>query len=119
MPPGKTDVLSVLSSCARCRKMVMKRRTGIFLPIMTILSLSIRWRCTRIMPGKGVGRQLVHFVVDYGRKNGMKAVRLDVYEKNEPAIRLYQKCGFQYIDTVDLGYGKYGLDRFALFQKLL
>lgn len=37
-------------SCARCRKMVMKRRTGIFLPIMTILSLSIRWRCTRIIP---------------------------------------------------------------------
>ena len=69
--------------------------------------------------GKGVGRQLVDFVVDYGRENGMKAVRLDVYEKNEPAIRLYQKCGFQYIDTVDLGYGKYGLDRFALFQKLL
>ena len=34
--------------------------------------------------------------------------KLDVYEKNEPAIRLYQKCGFQYIDTVDLGYGKYG-----------
>lgn len=31
--------------------------------------------------GKGVGRQLVDFIADYGRENGMKAVRLDVYEK--------------------------------------
>lgn len=69
--------------------------------------------------GKGVGKQLVDFAINYGRENGMKAARLDVYEKNEPAIRLYQKCGFQYIDTVDLGYGEYGLDRFALYQKLL
>lgn len=49
----------------------------------------------------------------------MKAVRLDVYEKNQPAIQLYKSFGFQYIDTVDLGYGMYGLDWFQLYQKLL
>ena len=31
--------------------------------------------------GKGVGRQLVDFIADYGRENGVKAVRLDVYRK--------------------------------------
>ena len=49
----------------------------------------------------------------------MKAVRLDVYEKNTPAVRLYEKLGFQYVDTVDLGYSEYGLDRFRLYQHLL
>ena len=49
----------------------------------------------------------------------MKAVRLDVYEKNIPAVRLYEKLGFHYVHTVDLGYSQYGLDRFRLYQYLL
>ena len=55
----------------------------------------------------------------YAAGQGMKAVRLDVYEKNTPAVRLYEKLGFQYVDTVDLGYSEYGLDRFRLYQHLL
>lgn len=39
--------------------------------------------------------------------------------KNCPAIRLHEKLGFGYVDTVDLGYGEYGLDRFRLYQYLL
>ena len=50
---------------------------------------------------------------------GMKAVRLDVYENNLPAIRLYESCGFDYIDSVDLGYSQYGLDSYRLYQRLL
>ena len=49
----------------------------------------------------------------------MKAIRLDVYEKNIPAIRLYERTGFEYIDTVDLGYSMYGLDLYQLYQRLL
>lgn len=61
----------------------------------------------------------MEFVIEYAIQMNMKAVRLDVYEKNIPAIRLYEKLEFQYIDTVDLGYGKYGLDLFKLYQLLL
>ena len=49
----------------------------------------------------------------------MKAIRLDVYEQNTPAIRLYEKNGFQYITTVDLGLGDYGLHKFHLYEKIL
>lgn len=42
-----------------------------------------------------------------------------LYENNMPAIRLYEKMGFHYIGTVDLGYGKYGLDWYKLYQYLL
>lgn len=68
---------------------------------------------------QGVGRKIMEFVLDYAMHKNMKAVRLDVYEKNTPAIRLYEKMGFHYIDKVDLGYTEYGLDWFKLYQRFL
>lgn len=67
----------------------------------------------------GVGKELMEFIFSYAKEQKAKAVRLDVYEKNTPAIQLYEKMGMEYIDTVDLGYGEYGLDYFKLFQLLL
>ena len=67
----------------------------------------------------GVGKDLLDFSVEYSIKSHIKSIRLDVYEKNIPAICLYEKCGFKYIDTVDLGLGNYGLDWFKLYEKLI
>ena len=69
--------------------------------------------------GSGVSQRMLRFAEEQGRKAHVKALRLDVYEKNVPAIRLYQKCGFRYMDTVDLGLGQYGLKWFQLYEKLL
>lgn len=68
---------------------------------------------------KGVGKALMDFIIQYSKDLNMKAIRLDVYEKNTPAISLYKRYGFQYIDTIDLGYSAYGLDKFELYQKIL
>lgn len=67
----------------------------------------------------GVGKALMDFSVEHSIKSQVRSIRLDVYEKNIPAIKLYEKCGFKYIDTVDLGLGNYGLDWFKLYEKLL
>ena len=69
--------------------------------------------------GKGVGRSLLDFSVRLARKAGIKAIRLDVYRKNTPAIGLYEKCGFRYVDTVDLGLAGHGLDFFRLYERVL
>lgn len=69
--------------------------------------------------GKGVGRLLMDFVISRSISENAKAIRLDVYEKNTPAIRLYEKCGFQYTGTVDLGLEAYGLKWFRLYERLL
>lgn len=58
---------------------------------------------------RGIGSMLMDYIVTYAAEVGMKAIRLDVYEKNIPAINLYEKMEFSYVDTIDLGYGKYGL----------
>ncbi|MBZ9623745.1 GNAT family N-acetyltransferase [Clostridium sp. FP2] len=67
----------------------------------------------------GVGKALMDFSIEHSIESQAKSIRLDVYEDNIPAIRLYEKCGFKYIDTVDLGLGNYGLNWFRLYEKLL
>lgn len=67
----------------------------------------------------GVGKTLMDFSCELGKEMNMKSIRLDVYHKNMPAISLYERSGFQYIATVDLGLGHYGLDWFHLYEKLI
>lgn len=67
----------------------------------------------------GIGEKLILFSLSHGYEQGMRSVRLDVNETNLPAIRLYEKCGFQYVNTVDLGLGDYGLYWFKLYEKML
>lgn len=70
------------------------------------------WKC-------GVGNRLIDFSIEHGIEAQVKSIRLDVYEGNIPAIRLYEKCGFKYTGTVDLGLGNYGLHWFKLYEKLI
>ena len=67
----------------------------------------------------GVGRALMDYSFEQAQQSGIKSIRLDVYENNLPAIYLYEKCGFEYIDTVDLGLGNYGLNWFKLYEKVV
>ncbi|MBV3844207.1 GNAT family N-acetyltransferase [Bacteroides eggerthii] len=67
----------------------------------------------------GIGCTLMDYSSELAKQSGMKSIRLDVYENNLPAISLYEKCGFEYIDTVDLGLGNYGLDWFKLYEKVV
>ncbi len=69
--------------------------------------------------GQGIGSELLHFASKLGSKLNLKSLRLDVYEYNVPAIRLYEKCGFHYIATVDIGLSEYNLNWFKLYEKLL
>lgn len=68
---------------------------------------------------RGIGQGLMDFAVEYGLQTDTKALRLDVYEHNLPAIRLYEKNGFKYIESVDLGLSTYGLNKFYLYEKLI
>ena len=67
----------------------------------------------------GIGRALMNYSFELAQQSGIKSIRLDVYENNLPAVSLYEKCGFEYIDTVDLGFGNYGLNWFKLYEKLV
>ncbi|WP_194190669.1 GNAT family N-acetyltransferase [Clostridium chrysemydis] len=66
-----------------------------------------------------IGEKLMDFAYELAENLNMKSIRLDVYENNKPAIKLYEKCGYVYIDTVDLGLREYGLDWFKLYEKVV
>lgn len=83
--------------------------------ILNIHTLAVHPDCFR----SGVGRQLLDFAFCTAKGLQLKAVRLDVYENNIPAIKLYEKLGYNYIERVDLGLGSYGLDWFRLYEKLI
>ena len=60
------------------------------------------------------------YAVCVGEQRNAKAIRLDVYKENLPAIRLYEKSGFKYIGLVDLGLEEiYGLKWYRVFEKVM
>lgn len=69
------------------------------------------------LSGLGVGRRLLEFAGEQAVKEGKKTIRLDVYEKNTPAIRLYERMGYRYVKTVDMGLGSLSLPWFKLYEK--
>lgn len=89
--------------------------TGAYTQIIVIHTLAVAPE----FAGKGIGKRLIEFTGEHAKEKGIQAIRLDVFEKNLPAIRLYERCGYVLIATADLGLGEYGLDRFRLYEKLI
>jgi ribosomal protein S18 acetylase RimI-like enzyme len=52
--------------------------------------------------GKGVGEALMRGVLDGGRERGLREVWLEVLVQNEPAIRLYEKLGFERVRDLEV-----------------
>ena len=69
--------------------------------------------------GKRLARRLVENVIELERKAGRKALRLDVIENNTTAEKLYQKLGFQYVQTKTLYYDVVGKMTFKLYELVL
>ena len=68
---------------------------------------------------RGIGMELLMFAERVSREERCVSIRLDVVKDNIPAERLYQKCGYQLIGTVSLGYEEYGLPWYQLYEKVL
>lgn len=50
---------------------------------------------TRNMRGKRIGRGLLNFIVDFGRTEGHRQIRLFVVDMNAKAKRLFERSGFR------------------------
>lgn len=65
---------------------------------------------------KGIGQYMVKYCLTEARKQGFKAVRLDVVPGNIPAENLYEKAGFTSAGIVDLGKGLETIPLFSLYE---
>lgn len=66
------------------------------------------------MQGKGLGRALVAEIAALARKNGKRAVRLDILGTNDAAERLYCGAGFRVIQAKPMYYENAGLTEYKL-----
>ena len=55
--------------------------------------------------GGGIGRKMVQFAIDEGRRRGCKVIRLDTGAQNKPAVALYTKLGFVLAGTTAMAIG--------------
>lgn len=55
--------------------------------------------------GCGIGKKMVQFAVEEGRRRNCRAVRLDTGAQNKPAAALYQKLGFELAGTSAMAIG--------------
>ena len=69
--------------------------------------------------GQGISKALLDFAKGHAKSIGAKTIRLDVTEHNFPAMRLYEKCGYTYVGTVDLGLPYENLKWFKLYELIL
>ncbi len=66
--------------------------------------------------GKGCGKAMVEYVIEQAKREGMKAIRLDVLEGNLPAEKLYTGCGFAYLGTLPMFYEDTGWTNYMLYE---
>lgn len=66
---------------------------------------------------KGIGTRMLAFAEQAARQEGIRALRLYVYEKNYVAVRAYEKSGFRYVEKADIGLKEFGLEWFYLYEK--
>ena len=66
--------------------------------------------------GCGYAKQLLDWAISHAKRQGKKAIRLDVLQGNLPAERLYRGKGFQYIDTIRMFYEDTGWTDFGLYE---
>lgn len=66
---------------------------------------------------QGIGSKILSFTKQCAKKEGVKALRLYVYEENYAAIKFYEKNGFISIGKEDIGLSQYSLKWFYLYEK--
>lgn len=66
--------------------------------------------------GKHLGKQFVDFAIEHGRKLGCKTMRIDTYEHNEPAAKLYSKYGFRYVGKTEFFFEQAILENLICFE---
>lgn len=79
-----------------------------------ILALAIR----KDRRGKGYGQKLLNYLLVNLKEKGIEQVFLEVRASNRPALKLYQKCGFNKLRTIRSYYPDNYEDAYALALRL-
>lgn len=65
---------------------------------------------------KGIAEKLLNGVKEYACENKIKAIRLDVFKINTPAVKLYEKLGFLRMGETVMFVQNIGNEDFYLYE---
>lgn len=68
---------------------------------------------------RGFARSMVREAIRLAKERNQKAIRLDVLDGNNPALKLYGEMGFQYRRTARMFYEDTGWTDYLLFELVL
>lgn len=68
---------------------------------------------------KGIGEKLLNGLSEYACKNKIKAIRLDVFKINTPAVKLYEKLGFLRMGEIEMFVPNIGNEDFYLYEYIV
>lgn len=66
--------------------------------------------------GEGIGKAMTEYCIAAAKNNNFLGIRLDVVPGNIPAVRLYEKCGFHFLEEADLERGVEKIPTFLMFE---
>lgn len=69
--------------------------------------------------GLKIAQKLLEYAETLAKKNGVKTIRLDVRKGNVPAVKLYQRCGYNYVGAINLDFRGADLGLFELYEKII
>lgn len=67
--------------------------------------------------GKGIGGRMVRFALSEAARRGCEVMRLDTWEGNEPAARLYGKLGFRFAGKTAVVFEGLIAENLIFFEK--
>lgn len=69
--------------------------------------------------GRGLGKIIMEFIIDYAQTNDYKAIRLDVFPDNNAAVRLYLYFGFEFVGKVFFDIKEPSYEWYDCYEKLI
>ncbi len=67
--------------------------------------------------GRGVGSRMVRFALEEASRRGCETLRLDTWEHNEPAAKLYGRLGFRYAGKTAVLFAGAIAENLIFFEK--
>ena len=74
---------------------------------------------TSNLAGKGIGKEIFNQIKENSLKNNKKTIRIDIIDGNTGAKKVFEKLGFEYVDTAEITHQAVGLEKFHLYEYLL
>lgn len=69
--------------------------------------------------GMGLATQFVKNLISYAKLENIKAIHLDVIDKNTLADKLYIRAGFKYVSTENIFYEVVGNRQFRMYEYVI